>query len=404
MNRIATVLAFLSAFAPSATAQQLTITNPISIDRTQEVIELPLARVLEAAHLAGNSHPGQAAKIAAIDAGTGKLIPSQLYASRPDASPDTFLLLVQLPAHGSERILFKAQNSANTITPLVFGRAVPERKDDFAWENQLVTFRIYGPALQATGEVSSGVDVWSKRIPSFIIDDFYKRDSEGSITHNPALSYHKDNGVGLDSYDVGPTPGCGGTAVYAGGKLYPSRNYTNVRILANGPIRFAFEITYAPWDANGVMVSETRRVVLDAGTHLNRIESTYTWQGRQALQLSAGVAVHKDAQTANPAKNEIIAVWDTPQDATAGHIATGLLALPQQHATSIEEPGHNLLLFTRHSGEPFIYYAGAGWSKADMPTSTAWNQYLITQLDILEHPLQLHWQPAAQHQYGTRYK
>ena len=126
---------------------------------------------------------------------------------------------------------------------------MPERKDDFAWENQLVTYRIYGPALQATGEITSGIDVWSKRIPHFIIDDFYKRDAEGSRTHDPALSYHKDNGIGVDSYDVGPTQGCGGTAIYANGRLYPSKNYAHVRILAQGPIRFAFEATYEPWNA-----------------------------------------------------------------------------------------------------------------------------------------------------------
>ena len=52
--------------------------------------------------------------------------------------------------------------------------------------------------------------MWSKCIPNFVVNDFYKRDHEvGCHAHNPALSYHKDNGVGLDSYDVGKTRGCG---------------------------------------------------------------------------------------------------------------------------------------------------------------------------------------------------
>ena len=32
------------------------------------------------------------------------------------------------------------------------GRQYPERLDDMAWENDLVGFRAYGPALQARGE------------------------------------------------------------------------------------------------------------------------------------------------------------------------------------------------------------------------------------------------------------
>jgi len=377
------LMLFLVAGSSVAAAQQLQIANPLNINRTQEVIELPLARVLHAAHLS----EAQAATIVATDAATGKVLPSQLYASKFGAAPDTFLLLVTLAAHGKEAIVFKADASAPKQQPLVFGRPVPERKDDFAWENQLVTYRIYGPALQATGEITSGIDVWSKRIPNFIIDDFYQRDAKGS-------SYHKDNGVGLDSYDVGKAPGCGGTAVYAEGKLFPSKNYTNVRILSAGPLRFAFEVSYAPWDAHGVSVAESKRIILDAGSHLNRIESTYTWQGAQSLKLAAGVTVHKGAEASIPVTNAIAAVWDTPQDATAGRIATGLLTLPQQHATSVAEPGHDLLIFSRHSGEPFTYYAGSGWSKSDMPTPEAWTLYLTSRLQMLEHPLRLRWSPS----------
>jgi hypothetical protein len=59
-------------------------------------------------------------------------------------------------------------------------------------------------AHEVTGEISSGIDVWSKRIPKFGVS-FYKQDHEAAIMHNSALSYHNDNGTGLDSYDVGPS-------------------------------------------------------------------------------------------------------------------------------------------------------------------------------------------------------
>jgi hypothetical protein len=383
-----TLIAFALACAtPLATAQQLTLTNPLNVDRTQEVIELPLQQVLDHFHLAA----AQAGAIVAEDAATHASIPDQLYSSTFNAPPDKLLLLVHLLAHGRARIKFRIDPNAPKTEPLVFGREAPERKDDFAWENQDVAYRIYGPALEATGEITSGIDVWSKRIPNFVIDSFYKRDAEGARTHNPALSYHKDNGVGLDSYEVGKSRGCGGTAVFADGKLIVSKNYTSLHMLADGPIRFAFEVTYAPWNANGATVTETKRITLDAGTHMNRIESTYTFDGTSTLDLAAAIAVHQGAAAEFPVAGSIASVWDTPQTPSAGKISTGLVADPQQHAKTIDAAGHALLVFTRHSGEPFTYLAGSGWSKADMPTATDWDNYLKLQLEMLEHPVATRW-------------
>ena len=98
-NSIAKALLLPVALAASfAGAQQLIIANPLDLDRPQEVVELPLERVLHAVHLKAD----QAAKIAAVDAATGKILPSQLYSSHANAALDTFLLLVQLPRKGPQ--------------------------------------------------------------------------------------------------------------------------------------------------------------------------------------------------------------------------------------------------------------------------------------------------------------
>ena len=384
MKSILLLAAAFAVLLSASQAQDLILVNPLSADRTQEVIELPLQQILARLHLP----PQQASAIVAVDSATDQRIPSQL---DTQASPAQLLLLVQLPAQARKRISFRADAAAPPQQALVFGREAPERKDDFAWENELVAYRIYGPALEATGEITSGIDVWSKRIPNFVIDTFYKRDAEGARTHNPALTYHKDNGQGLDSYYVGPSRGCGGTAVFAGDRLIASKNYTRLRMLANGPIRFAFEVTYAPWNANGLSVTETKRITLDAGTHLNRIESAYTFEGSGTLDLAAAIAVHEGAAAEFPQHGSIASVWDTPQDPSAGRIATGLVALPGEHARTQAADGHALLLFTRRSGQPFRYLAGSAWSKADMPGPADWNAYLKLQLNMLTHPIARHW-------------
>lgn len=378
-----------AALPTDAWAQDLRLTNPISIDRTEELVEVPLDQV--AARLRFSAT--QVQSLVATDVATKQRIPSQLYSSRPDADPDTLLLLVKLPAKGAMNVAFKLDPAAPPEEPLVFGRTIPERKDDFAWENKVVAYRIYGPALEATGEISSGIDVWSKRIPNFVVNSFYQQDHEAAVTHNSALSYHNDNGIGLDSYDVGPSRGCGGTAVWADGKLKVSKNYTVAKILAAGPIRFEFEVSYAPWQAGGNLVAETKRITLDAGSHLNKIVSTYTFDGASPLDLAAGIAIHEGAAATLPAGKSIASVWDTPQKPSAGRIATGLVSLPAEHATTMTAANHALMIFERHSGESFTYFAGSGWSKADTPTQDDWNTYLVRFQELHEHPIAFTWIP-----------
>jgi Domain of unknown function (DUF4861) len=383
-----TVLSILfAAFPNSAWTQQLRLTNPISINRPEEVVEVPLDQVTR--HLRFSATQMQS--LVAIDAANKQRIPSQLYNSRPGADPDTLLLLVKLPAKGTMNVRFSLDPAKTLEEPLVFGRAIPERKDDFAWENKVVAYRIYGPALEATGEISSGIDVWSKRIPNFVVNSFYMQDHEAAVTHNPALSYHNDNGVGLDSYDVGPSLGCGGTAVWADGKLTVSKNYTFAKILAAGPVRFEFEVSYAPWRAAGRVVTETKRITLDAGSHLNKIVSTLTFDGESPLDLAAGIAIHEGGVPTLPTGRSIAAVWDTPQKPSAGRIATGLVSLPAEQATTTTAANHALMIFKRHSGESFTYFAGSGWSKADMPTQEDWNMYLVRFEEMQEHPVASHW-------------
>jgi hypothetical protein len=383
----ATNLSVVLAAPPRARAQQLRLTNPTNIDRTEEVVEVPLDQVARYLHVSTAQLPS----LVATHAATKQRIPSQLYSSRPGADPDILLLLVKLAAKGTMNVAFHLDPAATPQEPLVLGRAIPERKDDFAWENKIVAYRIYGPALEATGEISSGIDVWSKRIPNFVVDSFYKQDHEAAVTHNSALSYHNDNGIGLDSYDVGPSRGCGGTAVWADGKLNVSKNYATAKILAAGPIRFEFEVSYAPWQAGGRTVTETKRITLDAGSHLNRVVSTFTFDGESPLDLAAGIAIHEGGVATLPAGRSIAALWDTSQKPSAGRIATGLVSLPAEHATTTTAGNHALMVFKRHSGDPFTYFAGAGWSKADMPTQEDWNKYLLRFLELQQHPVAFAW-------------
>src|SRR5581483_1980558 len=161
-------------------------------------------------------------------------------------------------AAGEKSATFTVGKIAAVAPPFpskVFARYVPERLDDFAWENDKIAHRIYGPALEAPRPpgsdkevlMTSGLDVWCKRVDYLVVDRWYNKG------HN---HYHKDEGEGMDMYNVGPSRGCGGTGAWVDGQLYSGHNYKTWSVLANGPIRAIFELTYAAWDAHGLQVAE----------------------------------------------------------------------------------------------------------------------------------------------------
>ena len=55
------------------------------------------------------------------------------------------------------------------------------RKDDIAWENDRCAYRVYGPALQRTGERSFGTDIWAKNTPDTVVYERYVMDKQGNV-------------------------------------------------------------------------------------------------------------------------------------------------------------------------------------------------------------------------------
>lgn len=360
------------------------VTNTLDIARPESVIEIALSDIKAQVGVEELEH------ISVEDQSTHQSLPVQPY-SGTGGAPDRLLVLVSLNPHQKIRLELHDSQKNPSAKPLVFGRLVPERKDDFAWENDKVAYRVYGPALQADGEISSGIDVWSKRVPALIINDWYKRDAEGARTKNPALTYHKDDGTGLDSYDVGKTRGCGGTAVWSNGKLYVSKNFTSAKILASGPIRFSFELEYAPWAADGATISEKKTITLDAGSHLNKIQSTFTFSGAQPMKIAVGLATHLGARTSNPIEGRILSVWEPLTDPGAGNDGTAIVLPLGSEAATVKAEGNAFFVLNANSGKPLTYFAGSGWSKSDIPSEKAWNDYLRAFSVGEEHPIEIRW-------------
>lgn len=352
------------------------VKNPLNFERKNETVEINVSNIK------GELSGIKANNLVVIEKESNKILVSQLIDSDRNGKFDKLIFQDNfLPYQTREFIIKNGDGNKIKSSSKAFARFVPERKDDFAWENDRIAFRMYGPALQATGEVSSGVDVWVKNVRRLVINKWYAGED-----------YHTDHGEGLDCYKVGPSRGCGGIAVWDGKKIFTSKNFTKWKIIANGPVRTIFELSYAPWEANGVKVSETKRVSLDAGSNLNRFQSTFTSTKKdKELMIAIGVVKHQNRGLGNfySSKLGIFGNWEK-NDGSSGFTGCGVIIQPNLIADTIETNEHNLFIVKNKPTQQLVYYAGAGWSKSgDFENKEKWFNYLKKFAERLTNPLEI---------------
>jgi hypothetical protein len=264
-----------------------------------------------------------------------------------------------------------------------YGRFVRERFDDFAWENDRIAHRTYGKALIAwKGEplTSSAIDIWSKRTPRLVINDWYMVDN-----------YHSDMGEGVDDYSAGPTRGCGGSGIWANGQLFVPKNFVDSRVLANGPIRVSFELVYEPFDVNGTQVSQVLRVSLDAGSQLNHFESFYRREsgGSESLAVAIGLKKVKDEQKDVHTEQGWLTIWE-PMEKDLGMQGLAIVVNQDQLDKLAEDKVNNLLVLKPTNTFPVSYWAGFAWDRAKLiTTATAWSNYVNEFAQARRSPLAL---------------
>lgn len=374
----------------------VTATNDLSIARPFETITVPWVEVNKALPNARVGH-------LAVKDSAGRILPFQVTNLDAEAKDPKRIgaaygvLLFQHDFAAGEKSATFTVEKIEGLSPVfptkAFARYVPERLDDFAWENDKIAHRTYGPALGAPDVekrgkevlVTSGLDIWSKSVTYPIVDRWY------NIGHD---HYHVDEGEGMDMYNVGTSRGCGGTGVWDGQKLYVGRNYKTWKILANGPVRAIFELTYEAWDANGIKVSEVKHFTVDAGHNLDEIESTFKIEGANEATIGIGVFKNSADRGQEPKidviKNEAngyIAQWEIQK--TNGSLGEAVIA-PTGFAGFAEDNVNHLVLVKVTSGQPVRYFVGAGWTKGgDFATQADWNAYVAACAARIKSPVKV---------------
>ena len=381
----------------------VTVTNPLAMERSNEMVEVSMETVTDRLGLADT------AQIVVLNA-DGQQVPYQI-------TYDGKVIFPAAIAAGGT-----ATYTIQTGTPEAFdvkacGRCYPERMDDMAWENDLVAFRAYGPALQAKGERGFGYDLFTKyNTTEPILEAMYakeldketlakiaelkKTDPKAAAELSRERSYHIDHGYGMDCYAVGPTLGSGVAALMVNDTIIYPWCYKNQEILDNGPLRFTVKLEFTPLTVKGdSTVVETRLITLDAGSHLNKTAVSYS-NLKETLPIVAGIVLHEpDGAVVADAANGYITYVDPTTGPDNGKIFMGaavpavvkdaktVLFSEKEKKERNNADGHVLAVSDYEPGSEYVYYWGFAWNKADIKTADAWNRYMADFAQKVRNPL-----------------
>ena len=323
---------------------------------------------------------------------TGKTIRHQWLDYDKDGTPEEFLFMAKVAAHKTSH--YKIISDSSFAMPekeaVAYSRFVPERTDDYAWENDKVAFRTYGPTGQKEAlegvegsTLSSGIDIWLKRTNKSIINKWY-----AEHVKNPGY-YHTDHGEGYDPYHVGNSRGLGGLGVFENDSLYVSQNFVEYKTIASGPLKTIFELSYAPWDPYNV--KETKRISLALGSHFSKFEISI--EAEDGIpNYATGITLHNNQGEYEIDKEEgWIMHWERIDDAQVGEgIVMKPAVIDSAFAYTSKFPDQSNLLVTTTPKSPFTYYAGFAWEKSgDVSSKEDWIEIIKKQTKIIASPLKV---------------
>ena len=400
-----TLMGFASC-ADSKQSMTVTVTNPLALERTGEMVEVPMSDVTAKLQLADT------AQIVVLGE-DGQQVPYQVTYDEKVVFPAT------VKANGTATYTIQS-GTPDPYNVIACGRYYPERLDDVAWENDLGGYRAYGPALQKRGERGFGYDLFTKyNTTEPILESLYaeeldkekrariaelkKTDPKAAAELQNAISYHIDHGYGMDCYAVGPTLGCGTAALMAGDTIIYPYCYRTQEILDNGPLRFTVKLEFNPLTVRGDSnVVETRVITLDAGSYLNKTVVSYT-NLKEAMPVTTGIVLREpDGVVTADAANGYITYVDPTTDRSGGNgkifIGAAFPSLVKEAKTVLfpeketkelrgGADGHVLAISEYEPGSEYTYYWGSAWDKAAIKTVDAWNAYMAEYAQKVRTPL-----------------
>ena len=398
-------LAGLSACTQVKETLTVTVSNPLSMERRGEMVEIPMDKVVKELGLADT------AQVVVWDK-DGVEVPYQI------TYDDKLIFPASVAAESSNTYTLQIGTPGN-VSVKACGRVYPERMDDIAWENDLIGCRAYGPTLQKRGERGFGYDLFTKRNTTEpVLEEMYamqnspenwakvnelrKTDPKAANELVQTFTYHVDHGYGMDCYAVGPTLGAGVAALMVDDAIVYPWCYKDYEILDNGPLRFTLKLEFHPLKVKeDTTVVETRIITLDTGSHLNRTVVSYSCL-QESLPVVTGIVLHDTiGAVVTDAKNGFMTYVDPTTGPGQGKIFVGaafpenvedakVVLFPEEEKRSRNNAyGHALAVSEYEPNGEYVYYWGFAWDQADIQTPEAWNEYMKDFAQKVRTPLKV---------------
>lgn len=385
MKKVILLFFFATLFSYAQKAKIITVSNDLNADREFETIELSKSAL-------GLKPTDALEKYGIREIGIAQFLVSQSVDENGDGISDVILFQPAIKSKSNKKfeLVLNTDTKAKEPVNYCYSRFVPERTDDYAWENNKVAFRTYGPVAQKMtednvkgGTLTSGIDAWLKRVDYPIINKWYEKYSNGTGT------YHKDTGEGLDNFHVGDSRGIGGIAVKVDSVYYVSKNFISWKTITTGPIRTSFILTYADWDAAGNKITEVKHISLDYGNFLSKFEISISG----TKSISAGITLHdNNGKTEANLKAGWIDYWQPLDDSEVG---TGIIfakntGISFENYLNPKKDLCNLYVNLKVKKDKVVYYAGFGWKKqGEFTTKESWEKYLGQFATKINQPLKV---------------
>lgn len=348
------------------------VENPILVSRKNETITLSAVIIKKA-------FPHEKTPFIQVkDLKNNSILTTQSVDYDGDGIPDEFLFQSDFDPKEKKEFEIIRVSKAEIYTSKAYSAFMSSKEgmEDFAWENDCIGYRFYGQErakLQGTG---IAMDIWCKRVPDFLTEKWYV----------PGQNYHKDTGYGADHYNSGKNQGCGGSGIIRNDTLYFSKPFYDWKIIANGPIRLVFELKFTGWafDKNCV---ETKRVTLDAGHYLNKIESRYSADITSLGYKHAVGFVQRD-DSVNAIEKELgwFTSWESLGEAK-GNLGTGFIALPTDGVEIKNINKHLVGVLEIETEKGVAYYAGAAWDEfGSIHSNKDWDSFIADRAMCIKNP------------------
>lgn len=343
---------------------QVEIHNDSNMNRISETVEIPWGEIKK---------NGISPENVIVINNQNQIITSQVVYDG-EKEPKYLIFQVSLSAHKKNYFTIKEGEREEYIS-FAKGRYVPERMGDYAWENDIMGYRLYSTSLKSPK--TSGIDIFCKKTSNMVLDKWY---SKGN--------YHIDHGEGMDCYTVGVTLGAGSSGILTEDKLLVGENFYKFQTLDNGPIRTSFKLTYPPIIVNGKQIIRERHISLDAGSFFNKIVDIYEGDFK-SQNIGIGHIQHDIIGTFKYKNYFGTTEWasfskDPKKD---GAISIASIVLDGKQIKIID--GNIIKIKTISPGERNVYWAGSGWCKNGVFNNKIWEEITQRTYYSIKKPLKI---------------